>query len=141
MPKFNYRYQISIVDCHKWRILSSQRPVNFGSSLFTRVYVQEHRTVDPKVEGSSPFGIEVDNYIIDITADQFNEEDSQFQKVIVCKVDNSKWHYRWEKPPSTDSSFDGFLKYDEIAIRDNKVKYTDLYNMVCEKIRSAISRL
>ena len=85
------------------------------------VYAQCH----PDENGSGHEWIEVENIIVDITADQFNEDGSQLPKVIVCTVNSSKWHNRWENI-SKDSSFDGFLKYDEIAIKSNKIKYTDI---------------
>lgn len=89
----------------------------------------------PDLDGDGHEWIEVENIIIDITADEFNEYESQFSKVIVCDVSSSEWHNRWELI-SKYSSFNGFSKYDENAIIYNKMKCTDIYNSICEKVKT-----
>lgn len=91
----------------------------------------------PDYDGAGHEWIEVENTIVDITADQFNKYGSQFSKTIVCDVGSSKWHNRWEDI-SKDSSFKGILKFDEIAISSGKTKYTDIYTSICEKVKKEI---
>jgi len=93
------------------------------------VYAPSH----PNYYGDGHEWIEIDNIIIDITADQFNEYGSTFPKEIVCSVNDSKWHNNWENI-SKDSAFEGFEKYDKIFY-SNEMKCSDLYSLICKKVK------
>lgn len=93
-----------------------------------------HATCHPDHDGDGHEWIVVENIIIDITADQFNKNEAQFSKIIVCDVNSSKWHNEW-KNISKDSLFNGFLKHDKIATDSDKTKCTVIYNMICETVR------
>jgi hypothetical protein len=76
--------------------------------------------------------IEVENIIIDITADQI-KDDYQLPKEIVCDVGDSEWHNRWESK-NTYLLFNGFLEYDKIALKNGENKISDIYKSIKSEV-------